>query len=449
MQESLEARGSGRRSEDAFQRARRVFPDGTTRVTVERDPIPRYVARGEGAYLVDVDGHRFLDLNANFTTLIHGHAFPPVVEAMIGQMRSGSCFANPTEHEIRLAELLCRRIPRLERVRFVNSGTEAVMFAVKAARAFTGRSAIAKFEGAYHGAYDCVEVSQAAAPETWGPPESPSSVGFYRGMPESVIEETVVLRFNDAQMVRRAVVENAHRLAAVLIDPMPSRAGLIAPQQSFIDALHEVCRAHGVLLISDEILNLRQGFRGASARYGLEPDLFALGKIIGGGLPIGAIGGREEVMAVFNADSGRPLLPQGGTFSANPLSMVAGLSAMEALDEAAFAHLDRLGDALRASLTQAIEASGLPLCVTGAGSLFRIHPMLREPREFREAYCAPPAQAVMNALSRFYARHGVILPNAAAACLSTPMGEREIDLIAELFAQFLREEVRLIERSLA
>ncbi|MBV9565563.1 MAG: aminotransferase class III-fold pyridoxal phosphate-dependent enzyme, partial [Bradyrhizobium sp.] len=334
------SRAIGPKSTDSFVRAQLVFPDGTARVTIERDPIPRYIERGAGSYLFDVDGRQFLDLNGNFTTLIHGHAFAPVVEAVTRQLQRGSCFANPTAQEIELAELLCGRIPHLDRVRFVNTGTEAVMFAIKAARAFTGRSGIAKLEGAYHGAYDWVEVSQAATPQDWGDPASPSSTAYYRGMPPSVLKETVVLRFNDADGARRLLSRHADSLAAVVIDPMPSRAGLIAPEPEFIAAVQDTARANGILVIADEVLNLRQGFQGAAARYGLVPDLFALGKIIGGGLPIGAIGGRNDVMKVFDASAGRPLLPQGGTFSANPLSMVAGLAAMRHLDHAAFAHLE-------------------------------------------------------------------------------------------------------------
>lgn len=427
------------RSEEAFARALSVFPDGTSRVTIERDPIPKYMERGEGAYLFDVDGNRYLDLNGNFTSLIHGHAFKPVVDAVHLQLASGSCFANPTQVEIELASILCERIPNVDRVRFVNTGTEAVMFAIKAARAFTGKAGIAKFEGAYHGAYDWAEVSQSATPENWGPADDPVSVPFYKGMPQSVLQETLVLRFNDTDLLEKNLTAHAHRIAAVVIDPMPSQAGLIAPKPDFLDSLHRLCHHYGVLIIADEVLNLRQGYRGASARYKLKPDLLTMGKIIGGGLPIGAIGGREEVMDVFSAKSGRPLLPQAGTFSANPLSIVAGIAAMRALDEAAFARLDTLGDRLRANLTDIIAQQDAPFAVTGAGSLFLIHPTQRIPRDFRDMATSALQNGVRRTLSRFFSRHGAILPNGAAACLSTPMGETEVDTISDLFRLFLKE----------
>jgi glutamate-1-semialdehyde 2,1-aminomutase len=435
----------GPRSRDAFRRAREVFPDGTSRVTIERDPIPRYMSHGRGAYLFDTDGRRFLDLNANFTTLIHGHAFAPVIAALDQQLRDGTCFANPTEKEIELAALICGRVPGIDRIRFCNSGTEAVMFAIKAARAWTGRPAIAKVEGCYHGAYDWVEVSQASTPATWGSPAKPQSVPYYRGMPSSVLGEVVPLRFNDAKGAIEQITLHAASMAAIVLDPMPSRAGLIAPEPEFIRTLQNVAREHNIVIISDEVLNFRQSFQGAAARYGLEPDLYTLGKIIGGGLPIGAIAGRASVMEMFDADQKRPAVPQGGTFSANPMSMSAGLVAMQCLNQDAFGHLERLGDMLRARLAHAIERWQVAFSVTGAASLFRIHPKRRPPSDFREAYWSPSEAAVMTELSRVFAAEGIILPNGAAACLSTPMIDAEIDLIGQVFEHFLATRAQLLE----
>ncbi|OSI71030.1 aspartate aminotransferase family protein [Bradyrhizobium canariense] len=437
LNRATEFAGVGQGSKDSFARARLVFPDGTSRVTIERDPEPVYIERGSGCYVFDVDGRRFLDLNCNFTTLIHGHSFGPVVEALTDQLQRGSCFANPTRDEIALAELLCERIPRVDRVRFVNTGTEAVLFAVKAARAFTGRPKIAKVEGAYHGAYDWVEVSQAATPDSWGDPASPKSAIFYRGMPQSVLDEVVVLRFNHVEGARRLLSLHARDLAAVVLDPMPSRGGLTPPDPEFIAVVQQTARENGVLVIADEVLNLRQSFAGAAARYGLVPDLVTMGKIIGGGLPIGAIGGREDVMKVFDASAGRPLLPQGGTFSTNPLSMIAGLASMRHLDHAAFAHLELLGSFVRDGIARAIEKNGVSLCVTGAASLFRIHPMGRPPTDYRDAFPTASGAAVMKELSRFFAANGIILPYGAAAALSTPMNRADAQIIIEVFEAFL------------
>ncbi|MFN0042356.1 MAG: aspartate aminotransferase family protein [Alphaproteobacteria bacterium] len=427
----------GPASEAAFARARAVFPDGTSRVTVERDPAPRYMKRGQGAYLFDLDGRRFLDLNNNFASLIHGHAFAPVIEAVTRQLQDGSAFANPTESEIALAALLCGRVPFLERIRFVNSGSEAVMFAVKAARAHTGKPGIAKIEGAYHGAYDWIEPSQTGTPEDWGSESAPAVLPYYRGTPQVVLDSVAVLSFNDTAGACVMLEARAHELAAVVLDPMPSRAGLVTPEPGFLAAVAATARRSGILVIADEVINLRQSYRGASARYGLEPDLFALGKIVGGGLPVGAVGGRAEFMAVFDASRGRPALPQGGTFSANPLSMAAGVACMGAFDVAACDGLERLGDALRAKLRAAIAHRGAPFSVAGAASLFRIHPKRRAPRNYREAHRCAAEAAAMAALGRHFADEGVLMAHATLASLSTPMTEADIALVVQVFERFL------------
>ncbi|WP_439710823.1 aspartate aminotransferase family protein [Brucella anthropi] len=421
-----------------YARGLQVLPQGVSRVTIDIDPTPIYIQRGEGAYLVDVDDNRLLDLNNNFTTLIHGHGFEPVAEVVARLLRNGTCFSNPTEHEVALAELLISRIPAMEKVRFVNSGTEAVMFAIKAARAFTGRSAIVRFEGAYHGGYDWAETGQTGTYPNNGSGRNVARPG-YHGAPSSLGDDVIVLQFNDKEEIVSKLEGHAHRIAGILIDPMPSRAGLFAPSQGFIEALTTFTQEHGILLIADEVLNIRQGYRGASDRYGLNPDLIATGKIIGGGFPIGAIGGRAEVMSVFEKRDGKLPVPQGGTFSANPVSMAAGLAAMNALPPDAFARLEELGDALRSRLSQIAQSRQAPYSITGAASLFRIHSKREAPTDYRASIMSPDQTMCMRELTRYFARNGVLLPFGAAASLSTPMGENEIDLIASLFDDFLAQ----------
>lgn len=423
-------------SRKRFDRARSVLPGGTTRVTVSRDPLPVYLASGSGAWVSDVDGNRYLDLNNNYTTLIHGHAFEPVVAAIERQVRLGSCFANPTEHEVAHAEMLCTRVPVIERVRYVNTGTEAVMFAVKAARAVTGRTKIAKFEGAYHGGYDWVEVSEDSAPDTWGEAE-PASSPYARGTPRSVLDDVVVLPFNDFETTTALLERHGADLACVIVDPMPSRAGLLAPMPGYLDAIRDIARRHGALLVSDEVLSFRHDYHGAAARFGYEPDLVTMGKIIGGGLPIGAIGGPADIMAVFDNSDGIPPLPQGGTFSANPLSMTAGIAALEALDPAAFAGLERLGARMRSGLEAAIAERGLPMSVTGAASLFRIHLKPDVPRTYRAAWQTPAERAPLKAMARFMLDRGVLLPATASGSLSTAMTDADIDHVLTAFAACL------------
>lgn len=427
------------RSARTFERASAVMPGGTTRVTIPRQPTPIYAAEGKGAWLTDVDGNRYLDLNNNFTTLIHGHAFEPMIAAVERQLRSGTCFANPTELEVTHAEMLCQRVPSIERVRYVNTGTEAVMFAIKAARAVTGRQGVAKLEGAYHGGYDWVEVSEDSTPDNWGGRE-PASVPYARGTPDSVLRDVVVIPFNDLETTAALLERHGPDLACFVIDVVPSRAGLIPPAPGYLDTVRELTRRHGVLLISDEVLNFRQSYQGAAARFGLEPDLITLGKIIGGGLPIGAVGGHADAMAVFDSSEGAPPLPQGGTFAANPLSMAAGVASLQALDTAAFDKLERLGQSVRDGVAHAIATRDLPMVVTGTASLFRVHAKPATPTSYREAW-APPAEAdLLNAMSRFMLDQGVIMPAQTTSSLSTAMDESDVAHFLAAFDAFLDSE---------
>lgn len=418
--------------------AGKVLPGGTTRVTIKRTPVPIYMSHAEGAHLFDVDGNRYLDFVGNYTAAIHGSLFPPVAEALKRQLDLGACYANPTEWEIKLAGVLADRVPAVQKVRFMNSGTEAVLFAVKAARAFTGRPAIAKLEGAYHGGYDWVEVSEASTPENWGE-DAPASTPYYDGMPQSVLDETVVLPMNDVEKSRRIIAANADRLACVIVDMMPSRTGLIPLTPAYIDMLHEMAKAHGVVLISDEVLNFRYGYRGISEAFGFKPDLISFGKIIGGGLPIGAVGGRDEVMKVFDSSEGEPKLKQGGTFAANPLSMVAGYTSMLSLTPNVFERLAALGDQVRAGIAAIAADLDLPICATGGGSIFRIHLLPVQPTNYRAAWTPPKAEALMKEIANGLLVRGYMIPSDSSACCSTSMTTADIDAFLSALRDVLEQ----------
>ena len=424
------------RSGQMYERAKHVLPGGTTRATTARQPTPIYAAEGEGAWLTDIDGNRYLDLNNNYTTLIHGHAFRPMIEAVERQLRSGTCFANPTEYEVSHAELLCDRVPSIERVRYVNTGTEALMFAVKAARAITGRTKIAKFEGAYHGGYDWVEISEDSSPANWGDSSKPASVPFAKGTPAAVLDDVVIVPFNDLETTVALLERHGAELACIVVDMVPARAGLIPPDPGYFEAIRDVTQRHGTVLISDEVLNFRQSYHGAAARFGVEADLVTLGQIIGGGLPIGAIGGRTDLMTVFDSSASDPPLPQGGTFSANPLSMVAGIASLTALDRAAFDHLERLGAKVRDGIAAAAAQRGLPIVVTGTASLFRIHIKAVVPRTYREAWPTPPEAKLLKAMSQSLISKGVIMPALTTSSLSTPMTDDDMDFLLAAIGEF-------------
>src|SRR5665213_1719910 len=372
-------------SQRLYDRALSSLPGGNTRTTVYMKPYPIYAARGEGCRVWDVDGHEFIDCINNFTSLIHGHAHPLLIEAATRQLALGSAFGMPTVSEIELAELLVSRLPSVEQVRFTNSGTEAVMMALKAARAFTGRPKIAKCEGAYHGSYDYAEVSLDPSPEAWGR-NAPVSVAYARGTPDNVLADVVTIPFNDAEAAVSLIREHGSELSCVLVDPMPNRAGLAPADRAYREALRRVTRDVGALLIFDEVITFRLGYRGAQGLWGIDPDLTTLGKIMGGGFPVGAIAGRKEFMAVFDPTDGKPALPHGGTFSANPVTMRAGLAALELLAEAAFARLDAIGDAVRTGIDAAFRRTGVPGGTVGLGSLLKIHFTNRPVRDYRSAY---------------------------------------------------------------
>jgi glutamate-1-semialdehyde 2,1-aminomutase len=431
----------GSKSAALFARAQGVLPGGNSRTTVYMAPYPPYAAAGEGCWITDVEGDRRLDCLNNYTALIHGHAHPAIVEAATRRLALGASFPMPTPEEIDLAALLCERLPSAERVRFTNSGSEAVMIAVKGARAFPGRPKIAKFEGSYHGSYDYVEVSLGSTPETWGSLAAPASTAYSKGTPPAVLEDVVVLPFNHTEQAVARIEREAGRLAAVVVDPVPNRVGLVPARTAFLQALRAVTRAHGIVLIFDEVISFRAGYHGAQGALGVTPDMTTLGKIIGGGFPVGAVAGRADVMAVFDPTrGGPPPAPHGGTFNANPVTMAAGLAAMRLLTPDAFARLADLGAKLRASLDDCFKQAGVPGRVTGLGSLFRLHAVDRELSDYRSTRATPAESERLVRLVRRLIEHGVLMSITGLGCLSTPMGDAELEGLVETFAAVLAME---------
>lgn len=384
--------GPGTSSDALYARALGALPGGNTRTTLFVAPHPPYALRGEGWRVVDEDGHELVDLQNNYTALIHGHAHPAVTAAAVQALQDGGSFGLPTRHEIALADVLGDRVRAGERWRFANSGTEAVMIAIRVARAATGRDAILRFAGAYHGAYDAVVA--AGAP----------------GVPAAVAADSLEVGFGDEAALLAALDAHGDRLAAVLFDAMPNRAGLRPAAPGFAALLRAETERRGILLICDEVLTFRLARGGLHATYGLRPDLVTLGKLIGGGLPVGAVGGSEAVMARF--DPRRPdAVGHGGTFSANPVTLRAGLAALSLWDDGEIARLNRLGDGLRATL------AGQGWTVTGRGSLLRVH--------------VPDPPALWWALYR----EGVLIAVNGLACLSTPMDAAVVERVAAAFAR--------------
>ena len=429
------------KSQALFERAQKVLPGGISRNTLKRGAHPLYARCGKGCIVTDVDGIERIDFANNMASLIHGHAYGPIVEAVSDQLRLGTAFTMATEAELFYAEHLCSRSDNFDKVRFVNSGTEAVMAGMKAARAFTGRTKIAKVEGSYHGAYDFAEVSQSPGPDNWGALHQPNPVPLAKGTPEAVIDTMVILPFNDPVTALKRLEAYKDEIACILIDPIPHRIGMRQVGSEFVGALASWARLHGALLMFDEVITFRTEYGGTQDRFDIRPDLTAMGKMIGGGFPVGALAGRDDVMQVFT--DGR--LPHSGTFSANPVTMTAGRVAMTHLDRSAIARLNALGDYARSNLTQSIAIADVPASVTGAGSLLRMHMKPSVPSNFREAHPTETEKRVLTALINDLYDQGIMMIHTGSAALSTAMSEAEIDRLADAVLQALRKLKPIME----
>ncbi|QYA39666.1 glutamate-1-semialdehyde 2,1-aminomutase [Macrococcoides caseolyticum] len=308
---------------------------------------PVVMARGEGAYFYDVDGNKYIDYLAAYGPIITGHAHPHITEAIKRAAENGVLYGTPTEHEVVFAEMLQEAIPSLEKVRFVNSGTEAVMTTIRVARAYTGRDKIIKFAGCYHGHSDLVLVAAGSGPSQLGTPDS-------AGVPKSVAQEVITVPFNDIEQFKEAFYHFGDQIAGVLVEPIVGNFGIVEPHAGFLEAVNEVAHSHGALVIYDEVITaFRFCYGGAQDMLGVKPDLTAFGKVIGGGLPIGAYGGRQDIM-----EHVAPLGPtyQAGTMAGNPLSMQAGIALLEVIKaEGTYDYLDKLGEMLETGMNELIE----------------------------------------------------------------------------------------------
>ena len=356
------------RNEQLFARAQKTIPAGVNspvRAFRSVGGTPRFFTRGEGAYLWDADGKRYIDYVGSWGPAILGHAHPETVRAVQETARHGLSFGAPTELEIEMAEELCRLLPSLEMVRLVSSGTEATMTALRLARGYTGRSKIIKFEGCYHGHGDSLLVKAGSGALTFGQPSS-------AGVPASIAGETLVLTYNDLDDVARAFAEHPDAIAGIIVEPVAGNMNLIAPKPGFLAGLREICDRHGAVLIFDEVMTgFRLHLQGAQGLYGVAPDLTTLGKVIGGGMPVGAFGGKRAIMEKI-----APLGPvyQAGTLSGNPVAVAAGLSTLRAIEAPGF--YDRLAAVTR-SLTDGLAAAarnaGVSFSAQSVGGMFGIY----------------------------------------------------------------------------
>jgi len=390
------------RSRELFERATASLPGGSTRTTTFAAPYPPYVMAGARAQIVDVDRNEYLDLIGNYTSLILGHGDPEVVAAVEAQVRRGSAFAAPTEVEIKLAEEIRSRLPSIERLRFTNSGTEATMLALRAARAATGRPLVARFERSYHGTHDIVSPDRT-------------------GIPATVDDLVVELPWGDIDPVVSTIAGREADVAAIIIEPIQGAGGIRAADPAFLQGLREYTRAQGMVLIFDEVISFRVGPGGVQEQLGIRPDLTTLGKIIGGGHPLAAFGGSAEIMDRF--DARRPdAMSHGGTFNGNPIAAAAGLATLRALNAAAYDSLNALGARLATRLRGALSVAGSTASVDQVASLFQLRPPagLERGQLFLELLCA-----------------GFWLAPRGMGALSVPMTEADVDTFADAAAEVL------------
>ncbi|WP_420453996.1 glutamate-1-semialdehyde 2,1-aminomutase [Rubrivirga sp.] len=391
------------RSEQLFAEAQALMPGGVSspvRAFKSVGGVPRFIERGEGAYLVDVDGNRYVDYVMSFGPLLLGHAPEAVVRAVAEQAARGSSFGAPSPLEVELAETIRSIYPSMERLRFVNSGTEGAMSAVRAARAFTGRDKVVKFEGHYHGHADLLLAKAGSGVATLGLPDSP-------GVPAAVTADTLVVGFNNEAALREVFRAEGERIAAVLVEPIAGNMGLVRPADGFLELLREITREHGALLVFDEVM---VGFRvhpgGAQALFGVTPDVTILGKVIGGGLPVGAYGGRADILEMM-APSG-PVY-QAGTLSGNPLAMAAGLALFREAEATGAWRL--AADAARdtaAAIQSAADAAGVPVQTDAVGAMFGVFLNDRPVTDYASA--ATSDKAAFARLHRLLLDRGVYLP---------------------------------------
>ena len=388
------------RSTALWERALDSLPGGNTRTTVFHEPHPVYIVRGEGCRVWDVDGAERIDFISNYTSLILGHCHPRVVEAVQRQAGELMSVAAPSELEIELAEEIRRRLPSVEQLRFTNSGTEATMLALRAARAFTGREKVAVFAGGYHGSHDyAASIPSDASTAPGGP-----------GIPAAVADTVVVAPFDDREGTLAALEPHLAELAAVIVEPVLGAGGVVPATAAFLAFLRELTRDAGALLVFDEVISFRIGYHGAQGRLGVTPDLTTVGKIIGGGLPVGALGGRADVMELFDPRRD-DRIGHGGTFNANPLTMAAGLATLDEMTPERYDGLEALAQELEAGVNAHTEASA-----TAVGSLFRIE--LPDPARLPDLH--------VDLLS-----NGILMTQRGMGCLSTPMASAEVEAFVE------------------
>lgn len=430
MNTGNEALPGSDREQELWEKACKVLPGGVSRNVLYRKPHPWYVKEAKGCYVTDIYGKQRVDFANNIASLIHGHAHPAIVDAVCTQVQRGTAFTIGTEVEVEYATQLCERVESYEKIRFVNSGTEAVMAMIKAARAYTGKPKIAKAEGGYHGSFDTAEVSQNSSPSNWGDPLHPNSVALVAGTPKSVTDNVVIFPYNNLEATLDILNAQAGEIAAVIIDPVPHRIGMVQATPEFVEGIYNWTRQNGALLCFDEVICFRVNYGGAQDDYRVKPDLTTMGKIIGGGFPIGAFAGSAEVMNILDPGGNDFRFSLSGTFSANPISLTAGQVAMQMFDREAVKRINEISWKAIEQIVEAGKIAGIPMCITGRGSMFKIHFRETPPSSYREVYEDAETKKIMTAFLDHVYEQGIMMINSCSCVVSTVITQKEVDILS-------------------
>jgi len=426
-----------RKSESYFERGKAFLPGGIPRNVSYYSPFPIVIERGEGSRVFDVDGNEYIDFCNNFASLILGHAHPEVVAAVQKQLMKGSAHATATPLTFEYAELLCNRFPAVEQIRFCNSGTEAALAAMRLARAFSGKNKILKMEGGFHGLSDYAEISTHPPLDKAGDPARPNSIADVIGIPPAVTEQVVIAPFNQKQATGDIIEEHREDLAAVFVEPMMGTAGLIEPLDGYLEFLRDITSRYKILLVFDEIISARLAYGGAHERFQVTPDLCLLGKIIGGGFPVGAVGGRRDVMSLV-APPNNPV-SHSGTFSGNPITLAAGMATMKRLTHQDYDDLESKGQRVKEQAGAIFNRLGIKAYISGLGSAISMHFSAQPIHDYRQAALAKDFQFTPSLLNLALLNRGIMLTVRGSLFISVANTMEEIDRFLEALENSLKE----------
>ena len=418
------------------KKASTFMPGGDTRNSIYWDPFPIYITSGDGTTLTDADGNQRTDFVNNMTTLILGHRPPEVTSALAEQISKGLSFPAPSPSVVRWAELMCERVPSLDKVRFVNTGTEATLNAIRAARAFTGKQKLVKCEGAYHGNHDAIQISVVPPLDEAGKADSPESVAAFPGISETAVDDIFIMPFNDIVTAEKIIRKHTDELAAVIVEPVNGQCGMVPAKPEFLEGLRRLTDDLGIVLIFDEVIAFRIAYGGAQDYYGVKPDLTCFGKVVGGGMPVGAFGGRDDIMSLWDPSDGGSVVQHAGTFNGNPMTAVAGVATLESLTADKYEYLEHLGNMLRNKLRTLFAELEVPMSVTGVASLFALQFTPTEVIDYRTY--ATNNKEMLQTMFIGLLNEGFLMSNRCAGNVSTVHTEDDVDAFVLAVKNVLR-----------